>query len=137
MIEIRRHKGGMLSLVPPCSSERRHLQRWIDDCDQPPEDYEAVCFVENGVVHGFACIRRAEFDPLGEQVDPWLIELVYVVPSHRRRGIGKKLMEYTKQLHGELTLFCTTIAGRKLYDSTGFDSLDLSGYPGVDMMRYP
>ena len=39
------------------------IQRWIDDMDQPRQDYSGYYFVENGRVSGFALLRKCEFDP--------------------------------------------------------------------------
>ena len=60
------------------------LYQWVQ------EDYacEAYYATNNNKTVGFALLRKTDFDPYGVHSDPWVTNLVWVLPSARRRGVG-------------------------------------------------
>ena len=79
-------------------------------------------------IRGFALLRRGETDTFEEHKDPWIIELVYTVPSYRGQGIALQLLEKVRLLHPELTALCVSDAGHALFTRASFTRLDMAPF---------
>jgi ribosomal protein S18 acetylase RimI-like enzyme len=82
--------------------------------------------VQRGLVVGFAIADRRRRNGLG-----WIAS-IGVHPAHRRRGIGRQLLEASEAALGtkrlRLTLRPSNHAARGLYDQAGYKEVDM--WPG-------
>jgi GNAT superfamily N-acetyltransferase len=92
------------------------LLKWANET-KPVVAYYAV---QQGHTYGFALLHKSDMDPFGTHADPYVLDLVYVVPKYRRNGIGKTLMTHITQRH-QITSFCnkTETAVLRLHLATG------------------
>jgi len=94
----------------------------------------------DGVLAGTCLLARSELEPC-HPVSPWLAGL-YVVPEHRRQGIGKALVksiEHQARQRGNRRLYLYTDSATHYYYErlgwSGVDQVDWRGFSTTLMAR--
>jgi ribosomal protein S18 acetylase RimI-like enzyme len=102
-------------------------------------DNEIIALLAGDPALGFALLRIRP--SLWAKAGDAYLEELYVTPKHRRRGIGRKLLDAAIETagnaganHFELTTGETDTEARALYESTGFTNRE--GSPDGPRMLY-
>ena len=116
-------------------AEQDSLEAFISD----QSDQVALVASRDGIPAGTCLLVRSEPEPV-HPVSPWLAGL-YVVPSHRRHGIGQALVraiEEQARQRGHRRLYLYTHHAAAYYRRLGWtatDQVDWKGSPTTLMVR--
>jgi GNAT superfamily N-acetyltransferase len=131
MIKTTTNKEAFRKFALPEASSQSWLDGWLADNSQPTSDYRAFYWVcaETHKTGGFALLRRCEIDTFDQHTDPWIIMLIYTMPSYRRKRIALHLLEAVRRNgHQELTALCINTEGRALFDRASFTRLNIAPF---------
>ena len=70
-------------------------------------------------ITAFALIHKTDFDPFKRHRRPHVIDFIYTLQNHRRRGHARMMLQYIKQ-HYETTAFVISDDGRSLFSTCDF-----------------
>ena len=73
----------------------------------------------DGNVCGFALLHKVDYDPLGTQTNPKVLDFIYVLEPHRRQGHALELLKRVKE-HNEVTAFCNSKPSIALFAKAGY-----------------
>jgi N-acetylglutamate synthase-like GNAT family acetyltransferase len=95
---------------------------------------------KDGVTYGMAALRVTDL-PGFEHLTPWLAG-VFVLPEHRRRGIGSTLCRHVEACAAKMgysQLYLFTLDQQPLYEKLGWRYMEKSAWNGmpVDLMTKP
>jgi GNAT superfamily N-acetyltransferase len=71
---------------------------------------------------GFIIIHKVDFCPVKRHSHPWVVDLVYVVPEFRRKGLGKAMLEFLVTKGFEITCVAEP-AYVQFYKHIGFENV--------------
>jgi predicted N-acetyltransferase YhbS len=116
-------------------AEKKSLEAFTSD----QSGQAALVAKLDGVLAGTCLLARSELEPC-HPVSPWLAGL-YVVPEHRRQGIGKALVksiEHQARQRGNRRLYLYTDSATHYYERLGWsgvDQVDWKGFSTTLMAR--
>ncbi|XP_050516912.1 uncharacterized protein LOC126891694 [Diabrotica virgifera virgifera] len=106
-----------------------HINQWMTNT-------KVTCYIlyVSGVPASFALLSKRDFDPLGKHDVPRVLDYVYTLPNHRRRGYACKLIHHIKK-NNEFTTFCSNDESERLFFKCKCINHGLMNYNV--MFRYP
>lgn len=84
---------------------------------------KAYClYGDNDVFLAIALLSKCDFDPLGTQTNPMVLNYIFTLKNFRRNGYGGKLLEHIKS-NEEFTAFASSDESEAFFDKSGCDNL--------------
>lgn len=107
------------------------FQGWLND----EGTVKAYClYGDNGLFLAIALMSKCDFDPLGTQTNPMVLNYIFTLKNFRRNGYGGKLLEHVKS-NEEFTAFASSDESEAFFDMSGCDNL--SEVNNTIMFRWP
>jgi len=113
----------------PIPTHAENIRRWKEFIskliDEDPRQIQVAA--QGNLLVGYIVCLKTDTTPLDMGYKWSYISDIYVRPTHRRQGIGRKLMqaivEYVRSVgssHVRLTVWCRNSGAMKLYEQLGF-----------------
>ncbi|XP_050426251.1 uncharacterized protein LOC126836688 [Adelges cooleyi] len=105
----------------------KHQMRYFDTCyvEQWYGDKRVFCYVlyEDGVPVSFALLSTCDFDPMKEYANPKMLNFIYTLEGHRRKGYALQLVEHVKK-NNQFTVCCNSDDSKNLFEKSNCKRLD-------------
>ena len=79
------------------------------------------CITADDNLKAFALVHITDYDPFGEQKEPYVIDYIYTYPKFRRTGVASSLLDIIINIRKyECTSFCNNDISINLFKNSGF-----------------
>lgn len=97
------------------SVQSPYIDRWLV-CD---ESVKCYILYENDIAKSFIILSKMDYDPIGDHINPYMLDFIYTFPQYRREGYAYRLLAHIKTRE-ELSVYTDNDDSNNLFKKADF-----------------